>query len=82
MAGNRPISNGKVRSILNSYQIFFYVIKPKIEDFIPKKRTPKKKKKTPFFFLGGGVRPYNVSYPRNHIQRSHTILSDRTKYMM
>ena len=57
MAGNWPISNGKVRSILNSYQNFFYVIKPKIEDFIPKKNDPpsqKKKKKHPFF-LGGGV---------------------------
>ena len=52
MAGNRPISNGKVRSILNSYQNFFYVIKPKIEDFIPKKRTPPPKKKKG---EGGGV---------------------------
>ena len=41
----------------------FYVIKPKIGDFIPKLRPPTpQKKNTPFFLGGGGGRPYKMSY--------------------
>jgi len=50
MAENRPKRGRKVRSISNSGQNFFYVIKPKIDDFIPKLRPPKN---TPFFWGGG-----------------------------
>ena len=54
MTGNWPKRGQKVRSISNSSQKF-YVIKPKIDDFIPQTPTPPlPKKKTPPFFLGGG----------------------------
>ena len=50
----KSAENGrKVRSISNSGPKFFYVIKPKIDDFIPKLRPPPPQKKTPLFFLGG-----------------------------
>ena len=44
---------GLVWSISNSGQKFFYVTKPKIDDFIPKLRPPPQKKNTPFFWGGG-----------------------------
>ena len=53
MAENRPKRGRKVRSISNSGQKVFYVIKPKIDNFIPP-TPPSKKKKTPLFFWGGG----------------------------
>ena len=49
LAGNRPICCPKVGSVPKSCQIFFYVERTKIDDFISKKHTP------PFFF-GGGFR--------------------------
>ena len=51
MAENQPKRGRKVRPISNSGQKFFYVIKPKIDDSIPKLRPPSK---TPLFEGGGG----------------------------
>ena len=47
-AENWPKRGRKVRVISNSGQKFFYIIKPKIDDFIPKLRPPPQKKH-PFF---------------------------------
>ena len=60
-----PKRGRKVQFISNSGQKFFYIIKPKIDDFIPKLRPPPPKN-TPFF-LGGGVRKLNVSYPEDYL---------------
>ena len=65
MAENRPKRGWKVRFISNSGQKCFYVIKPKIDDFITKLRPPQKK--TPLFFFWGGGQKLNVSYLEDYL---------------
>ena len=67
MAENWLKRGRKVRSISNSGQNFFYVTKPKIDDFIPKLRPPPPKKKHPFFFFGGGGVDHKMSVIRRII---------------
>ena len=57
MAENRTVYYQKVRLVLKSSQLFFYLMQTKIHDFISKKHSHLKKIAFFFFFffLGGGV---------------------------
>ena len=77
---NRPKRGRKVRSISNSGQKFFYVIKPKIDNFIPKFRAPPLKKNTPFF--GGATLKCQSSRGLFNMFRDFNLILGRTDKML